>query len=61
MSTRIKVGVRLRPFIDQEKKQGYKNTKILPIKDKNEIQFMLDNTNSRMFKFDHILDSVTSQ
>ena len=22
---------------------------------------MLDNTNSRMFKFDHILDSVTSQ
>ena len=60
MSTRIKVGVRLRPFIDYEKKQGYKNTKIQPIKDKNEIQFMLDNINSRMFKFDHILDSVTS-
>lgn len=37
MTTKIKVAVRVRPFLENEKKQGHKNTKLNINKEKNEI------------------------
>jgi hypothetical protein len=64
MSTRIKVAVRIRPILENEKRQGYKNTRISIDSDKSEILVSNPEENGlnvRRFQFDHVFNESSSQ
>jgi DNA replication protein DnaC len=60
MSTRIKVAVRVRPFLESEIRNGYSNSLLSSSKDRNEVSLNMDSA-SKTFKFDHVLLEEDSQ
>lgn len=62
MTTRIKVGIRLRPFLEWEESKGYSNSRIEVDHESNEIKFVEDPKRPRKaFKFDHVFGVEADQ
>lgn len=55
MTTKIKVGIRLRPFLDSEMSKGYANSRIEVDHSSKEIKVLVENNKPRKaFKFDYV-------
>lgn len=60
MTARIKVAVRIRPFLESEWRNGYTNSLMFPDRTAGEVSVNLDNQ-SKSFKFDHVFGEEDNQ
>ncbi|EAR98263.2 kinesin motor catalytic domain protein (macronuclear) [Tetrahymena thermophila SB210] len=62
MTTRIKVGIRVRPFLDSEKEKGYANSRVQIDEQTKEIMIAEDGRRERKtFKFDYVFTPNNNQ
>ena len=60
MTARIKVAVRIRPFLESEWRNGYTNSLMFPDRVASGVSVNLD-SQSKSFKFDHVIGKEDSQ
>lgn len=60
MSSKIKAGIRIRPFLKSEAQSGYINSCIRSNKAKGEVE-VFEGQNHRKFNFDYIFDESSTQ